>query len=515
VSRQATEPVNENLYALLAERFRSAADRPAVESDAGRALTYAELDRASARYARFLTELGIPRGARAAVQVEKSLESLLFYLGCLRAGVVYLPLNPAYRRTEVEHFLADARPVLVVGDPTSLDEMRAAGQAHGVTHFYTLDATGDGTLPAAAGGTTPEFTTTVATAETPAVILYTSGTTGRPKGAVITHRNLTANARALVQAWGWRTDDVLLHALPVYHIHGLFVACHCALLGASKLLLLAKFDAKRVVELLPRATVFMGVPTFYTRLLAEPSLDAGRCRRMRLFISGSAPLLVQTFEDFRQRTGHTILERYGMTETGMNTSNPLGAERRPGTVGQALPGVSLRIVDERERDVECGGIGQLLVRGDNVSPGYWGMPERRADDFTADGYFRTGDLARMDADGYVSIVGRAKDLIISGGLNVYPKEVESYIDRLEGVVESAVIGVPHADFGEAVIAVVVPAAGTQLTESAVIQRLKNDIAGFKVPKRVVFVDALPRNAMGKVQKNVLRERYGAAFAAAR
>lgn len=507
--------MNENLYALLAERFTSAADRAAVETDDGRVLTYGELDQASARYARFLTELGIPRGARAAVQVEKSLEALLFYLGCLRAGVVYLPLNPAYRRAEVEHFLADARPALVACGPATLDDMRAAGQAHGVAHFYTLDANGAGTLRAAAAGTTPEFTTAIAAAETPAVILYTSGTTGRPKGAIITHRNLTANARALAQTWGWRRDDVLLHALPLYHIHGLFVACHCALLGASKILFLPKFDATRVVALLPRATVFMGVPTFYTRLLAEPSLDVDRCRRMRLFISGSAPLLVQTFEDFRRRTGHTILERYGMTETGMNTSNPLDGERRPGTVGQALPGVSLRIVDEHEHDVARGEIGQLLVRGDNVSPGYWGMPERRADDFTTDGYFRTGDVARMDGDGYVSIVGRAKDLIISGGLNVYPKEVESYIDRLNGVIESAVIGVPHADFGEAVMAVVVPAAGANLTESAVVQQLKNDIAGFKVPKRVVFVEALPRNAMGKVQKNVLRERYRTTFDDAR
>lgn len=507
--------MNANLYALLHDRFESAAEQPAVETGDGRVLTYAGLDRATARYARFLGDLGIARAARVAVQAEKSVEALLFYLGCLRAGATYLPLNPAYRRAELGHFLADARPSLVVCDPAMLDEMRTLSHAHRVDHLYTLDCNGAGSLRDAAANIEPRFTTADLTADAPAVILYTSGTTGRPKGAIITHRNLTANATALVQTWGWRRDDVLLHALPLYHIHGLFVACHCALLGASKIIFVSKFDAKRVLDLLPRATVFMGVPTFYTRLLAEPALDAERCRGMRLFISGSAPLLTQTFEDFRRRTGHTILERYGMTETGMNTSNPLDGECRPGTVGRALPGVSLRVVDASDRDVAVGDIGQLLVKGDNVSPGYWGMPERRADDFTADGYFRTGDLARMDADGYVAIVGRAKDLIISGGLNVYPKEVESYLDRLAGVAESAVIGVPHPDFGEAVVAVVVAAAGAQLTESAVIQRLKTDIAGFKVPKRVVFVETLPRNAMGKVQKNILRERYADALASMR
>lgn len=327
---------------------------------------------------------------------------------------------------------------------------------------------------------------------------------------MLTHGNLIGNALALLEAWGWRSDDVLLHALPLYHIHGLFVACHCALLGASRMILLPRFEPKAVLERLPRATVFMGVPTYYTRLLAEPGLDAQRCRNMRLFVCGSAPLLPQTFEAFRARTGHAILERYGMTETGMNTSNPLGGPRVPGTVGLPLPGVEIRIVDDGDRPVPPGEVGQLLVRGPNVFKGYWRRPDKTGEDFTPDGFFRTGDLARIEEHGYVAIVGRSKDLIITGGLNVYPKEVESYLDRLEGVAESAVIGVPHPDFGEAVTAVVVRRPGSDVTEASLIAALKQGIAGFKVPKSIHFVDELPRNAMGKVQKNVLRERYARA-----
>jgi malonyl-CoA/methylmalonyl-CoA synthetase len=327
---------------------------------------------------------------------------------------------------------------------------------------------------------------------------------------MITHRNLAANGLALHQAWGWRPGDVLLHALPIFHIHGLFVACHTALLNASKMLFLPKFEAGAVLRALPQATVFMGVPTYYTRLLAEAGLDRETCRNMRLFTCGSAPLLPQTFHEFEQRTGHAILERYGMTETGMNTSNPLAGPRRPGTVGPALPGVALRIVDDKDRDVAGGEVGQLLVKGDNVFKGYWRVPEKTAEEFTHDGYFRTGDLARMDADGYVSIVGRAKDLIISGGLNIYPKEIETWLDKLDGVLESAVIGVPHADFGEAVVAVLVPRPGEPApTEAGVIATLKTQIAGFKIPKRVFVVAELPRNTMGKVQKNLLRDRYAA------
>ncbi|MEJ2061497.1 MAG: AMP-binding protein, partial [Gammaproteobacteria bacterium] len=334
------------------------------------------------------------------------------------------------------------------------------------------------------------------------------GTTGKPKGAMITHANLAANGEALKTAWGFTEQDVLLHALPIFHIHGLFVACHCVLLSGARMIFLPRFDAREVMSLLPQSTVFMGVPTYYTRLLAEAGFDTGVCRNMRLFTSGSAPLLTQTFDEFRTRTGHTILERYGMTETGMNTSNPLDGERRAGTVGFPLPGVTARVVDAEGREVPAGETGQLQVKGGNVFKGYWQMPDKTAEEFTADGYFKTGDLACVDADGYFSIVGRDKDMVISGGYNVYPKEIEQLIDQLDGVVESAVIGVPHPDFGEGVTAVLVCRSGSDRPdEASVIRHLKTALANYKVPKRVFFVDELPRNTMGKVQKNVLRERY--------
>jgi len=442
------------------------------------------------------------------VQVEKSPAALFFYLGCLRAGLIFVPLNTAYRDLELEHFLDDAEPGLVVCAPDRLTAMQELAGTRGVTRVQALDASGLGSLYDAARNQPTMHAPAALAGDEIAVILYTSGTTGRPKGAMITHANLASNARALHQAWGFRDGDVLLHALPIFHIHGLFVACHTALLNVSTMLFLPKFDARSVMTLLPRATVFMGVPTYYTRLLAEPAFSTKTCRNMRLFTCGSAPLLPQTFDEFRERTGHTILERYGMTETGMNTSNPLEGVRKPGTVGPPLPGVQIRIVDREDRELPAGETGQLLVKGTNVFKGYWRLPDKTAEEFTVDGYFRTGDLARLDADGYVSIVGRAKDLIISGGFNVYPKEIEGYLDKLDGVRESAAIGVPHPDFGEAVIAVVVrlPESAT-LTEAGIIAALKSKIAGFKVPKRVFFVDELPRNTMGKVQKNVLRDGY--------
>lgn len=381
----------------------------------------------------------------------------------------------------------------------------------GVVH--TLDDRGGGTLLEASGAVAPEFPIAPCQPDDLAAILYTSGTTGRPKGAMITHGNLAANGLTLHQAWGWQPGDVLLHALPIYHAHGLFVACHCALLNGSKILFLPGFDAATVLAGLPRATVFMGVPTYYTRLLAHPGFTREICRGMRLFISGSAPLLASTFEAFQVRTGQAILERYGMTETEMNTSNPLRGDRIAGTVGLPLPGVTVRLVDDQERDVPVGAVGQLLVRGRNVFPGYWRLPEQTAQEFTADGWFKTGDLGRQDARGYITLVGRAKDLIITGGLNVYPKEVEACLDALEGVLESAVIGLPHPDFGEAVAAVVVRAPGrAAVTEAALIDRIKGELAGFKIPKRIFFTDHLPRNAMGKVQKNVLRAHYAPATA---
>lgn len=502
--------MNNNFYALLAERFLLHADRLCLETTTGEHYTYGALDHESACYARLLIALGLKRGDRVVAQVEKSPAALFFYLACLRAGMIYVPLNPAYRDLELEHFLDDAEPALVVCAPERLDALRVLTAARGIAAVHTLDAAGHGSLPEAARACNPCTEIAPADAEDIAVILYTSGTTGKPKGAMITHRNLASNATTLHRAWGFRNGDVLLHALPIFHIHGLFVAVHTALLNASTLLFLPKFDAAHVVAQLPRASVFMGVPTYYTRLLAESAFGREACRNMRLFTCGSAPLLPQTFEEFHARTGHNILERYGMTETGMNTSNPLDGARRPGTVGPPLPGVQIRIVDQQDHDLPIGETGQLLVKGPNVFKGYWRQPDNTAEEFTADGFFRTGDLARQDTHGYVTIVGRAKDLIISGGLNIYPKEIEGYLDKLNGVAESAVIGLPHPDLGEAVTAIVVCKPGHEdLTEKSILGALKNTIAGFKVPKRVFFVTELPRNTMGKVQKNILRDRHRA------
>jgi len=500
--------MNENIYALFAERFPSDRGASFIEMAAGRCFRYADLEAESARYAGFLSGLGVSPGDRVTVQVDKSPQALFFYLACLRAGFIYVPLNPSYRLTEIEFFLDDAKPRFVLCAPSLLGLIQPATMRRAIAHVYTLDADGHGTLSAAVVGTPARHDICPVAKDDTAVILYTSGTTGRPKGAMITHRNLAANGLALHRAWGFRPDDVLLHALPIFHIHGLFVACHCVLLSGSKMIFLPKFDAAEIACQLPRATVFMGVPTYYTRLLESADFGPDSCRHMRLFTCGSAPLLAQTFEDFQRRTGHTILERYGMTETGMNTSNPLNGERRAGTVGPALPGVSLRIVDAQGCEVAAGEVGELLIKGDNVCKGYWHQLDKTQAEFTADGYFHTGDLTRMDADGYVAIVGRAKDLIISGGLNIYPKEIEGYIDRLDGVAECAIIGLPHPDFGEAVMAVVVRKPGRDdLTERHILDVLKGAIAGFKVPKAVFFMQELPRNTMGKVQKNILRERY--------
>jgi len=502
--------MSNNFYALLAARFRAHAEAVALETPDGTRYSFATLDREAARYASLYRALGLAPGERVAMQIDKSPQALFAYLGCLRAGLIYLPLNTAYRDLEIAYFLENAEPKLVVCDPAQRAAVTRLAAERGVTHVHTLDAAGRGSLAGAAAAQPGDFATVAAKDDDVAVILYTSGTTGQPKGAMITHANLASNGLALHAAWGFRAGDVLLHALPIFHIHGLFVACHVALLNASKMIFLPKFDVAAVLTALPQATVFMGVPTYYTRLLAEPAFGHETCRHMRLFTCGSAPLLPQTFQEFEQRTGYIILERYGMTETGMNTSNPLTGPRRAGTVGPALPGVAIRIADDQDSDVAAGEVGQLLVRGGNVFKGYWRMPDKTAEEFTADGFFRTGDLARMDSDGYVSIVGRAKDLIISGGFNIYPKEIEGYLDKLDGVLESAVIGVPHPDFGEAVIAVIVRKSdGTTLTEAGVIATLKSQIAGFKVPKRVFFLPELPRNTMGKVQKNLLRKRCAA------
>lgn len=499
-----------NFYSLLAKRFRPNAGTAALETADGTQYSYAQLDLETARYASLYRALGLTPGERVMMQVDKSPQALFAYLGCLRAGLIFLPLNTAYRDLEISYFLENAEPNLVVCTPSQRDSVARLAAERGIRHIHTLDANGEGSLADAAAAKADVFDTVAVNGDDVAVILYTSGTTGQPKGAMITHANLASNGLALHTAWGFRSGDVLLHALPIFHIHGLFVACHVALLNASKMIFLPKFDVATVLKVLPQSSVFMGVPTYYTRLLAEPAFNAETCRHMRLFTCGSAPLLPQTFREFEQRTGHTILERYGMTETGMNTSNPLDGARRPGTVGRPLPGVTIRIADDKDREVATGEVGQLLVKGGNVFKGYWRMPEKTAEEFTTEGFFRTGDLARVDADGYVSIVGRAKDLIISGGFNIYPKEIEGYLDKLDGVLESAVIGVPHPDFGEAVIAAIVQIPGSAgLSETDVIAALKSQIAGFKVPKRIFLVPELPRNAMGKVQKNILRERYAA------
>ncbi|MBI1206767.1 MAG: AMP-binding protein [Azospirillum sp.] len=504
--------MDNNLFSLFRTRFPADREVSFLETEDGRLWRYRDVEDLSGRYARLLAELGVAKGDRVAVQVEKSPEAIFLYLACLRAGAVFLPLNTGYTRAEIAYFLGDAEPRVFVCRPDSADALAATAAEAGVAAVLTLGEHGDGTLPARAAGLDPEFPTVTVADDDLAAILYTSGTTGRSKGAMLSHRNLGSNALALHRFWGFCADDVLLHALPIYHTHGLFVATNCVLLNGTGMLFLRHFDARRMIALLPRATVMMGVPTFYTRLLGHPDFTperaAAACRSMRLFISGSAPLLADTHREFRARTGHAILERYGMTETSMLTSNPLDGERIPGTVGFPLPEVEVRVADDQGRLLGRGETGVIEVRGPNVFKGYWRMPEKTAAEFRADGFFITGDIGLIDQLGYVHIVGRAKDLIISGGFNVYPKEIETVIDGLDGIVESAVIGVPHPDFGEAVVAVALRRAGRDdLCEAAIIAAARQELAAFKVPKRVFFADELPRNTMGKVQKNVLRERY--------
>ena len=477
-----------------------------MQLESGHIHTYADIDRESARLASFLRGLGIAKGARVAVQVEKSAATIWLYLAVLRAGFVYLPLNTAYQRAELEYFLRDAEPAVVVCAPPMKDLFDELARTTGLRHIYTLDENGGGSLLQASRATPANFETVEVGDDDLAAIVYTSGTTGRAKGAMLTHRNLSSNAQTLHAYWGFRQSDVLLHALPLFHVHGLFVATNVCLLNAGKMILLPKFDAERVITYLPSSTVFMGVPTYYTRLLAQPRFDRNACRNMRLFTSGSAPLLNETFESFQSRSGHTILERYGMTETGMNTSNPLDGPRVAGSVGLPLPGVSVRVTDEHDNPLPPETIGAIQVKGPNVFRGYWRLPDKTREEFTADGYFRTGDVGKFDRAGYLSIIGRSKDLVITGGYNVYPKEIELLIDQMPEVLESAVVGVPHPDFGEAVTAVVVTKPGASIAAEEIIDRLKREIANYKVPKRVKFTDDLPRNAMGKVQKNILRDQ---------
>lgn len=502
-----------NLYDLFVARFPKEPGAVFLSVPGGGDLTYDALDPAVSRYANLIRSLGAVPGDRVVAQVEKSVEAVLLYLACLKAGVIYIPLNTGYTEGELEYFLSDAGPRLVVTDPGREAMFKDLAAKCGVPHLLTLDAAGGGSFAAAAADQPAHAETVTVAADDVAAILYTSGTTGRPKGAMLTHGNLASNALVLHDYWQWQPGDVLLHALPVFHVHGLFIALHCALLNGSRVIFLPKFDRDAILDHLPEATVLMGVPTFYVRLLDSARLDAERCRNMRLFISGSAPLLAETWEAFAARTGHRILERYGMTETGMITSNPYDGERVPGTVGYALPGVAVRIAGEDGGLVEPGAVGILEVKGPNVFKGYWQMPEKTAEDFTADGWFRTGDLATAAADGRVTLVGRAKDLVISGGFNIYPKEIEEVMDAYPGVVETAVIGVPHPDFGEAVVAVVVPETGARIDPVALENYLQDKLARFKQPKHVALVDELPRNVMGKVQKNLLRNEYGGLFSA--
>ena len=480
---------------------------PFAREPGARTVTYGDVVALSARFAHALAAAGVKPGDRVAVQVEKSLEALMVYLACVRSGAIFLPLNTAYTPAEIAYFLSDAEPALFLCDPSRAEALRPVAAAAGA-RLETLGADGRGTLATIAAQQSPDFTNAPCGPDDLAAILYTSGTTGRSKGAMLSHENLASNARALIETWNFTRSDVLIHALPIFHTHGLFVATNVILFAGASMIFLPKFDPTQALSLMGEATCLMGVPTFYVRLVDHPGLTRAATAGMRLFISGSAPLLAETHRAFAEKTGHAILERYGMTETNMNTSNPFAGERIAGTVGFPLPGVDLRVTDpETGTPLATDEIGMIEVRGGNVFKGYWRNPEKTAAEFRADGFFITGDLGKIDPRGYVHILGRGKDLVITGGYNVYPKEIETEIDAMEGVIESAVIGLPHKDFGEGVTAVVVTAKGAALTEKAILTHLEGRLARFKQPKHVLIVEELPRNTMGKVQKNLLRETY--------
>jgi malonyl-CoA/methylmalonyl-CoA synthetase len=497
---------NANLFSRLFDGLDDPS-RIAIEQLDGTRISYADLIARAGQMANVLVERGVKPGDRVAAQTEKSVPGLVLYLAAVRAGAVYLPLNTAYTLNELEYFITDAEPSLVVCDPSKADGIGAIATKVGVK-VETLGADGKGSLTEAAAKAKPEFNTVARGNDDLAAILYTSGTTGRSKGAMLSHDNLASNSLSLVDFWRFTKDDLLIHALPIYHTHGLFVASNVTLFARASMIFLPKFDPDLIIKLMARATALMGVPTFYTRLLQHPSLSRETTKHMRLFVSGSAPLLADTHREWFARTGHAVLERYGMTETNMNTSNPYDGERVPGAVGHPLPGVSLRVTHpETGKELGRETIGMIEVRGPNVFKGYWRMPEKTKAEFRDDGFFITGDLGKIDDKGYVHILGRGKDLVISGGFNVYPKEIESEIDAMPGVIETAVIGVPHADFGEGVTAVVVCDKNADLSEASVLKALDGRLAKFKMPKRVIVVDELPRNAMGKVQKNILRDTY--------
>ena len=497
---------NANLFCRLFDGLDDP-NRVAIEMLDGVKISYADLIARAGQIANVLVSRGVKPGDRVAAQTEKSVPALVLYLATVRAGAVYLPLNTAYTLNELDYFITDAEPSLVVCDPTKAEGI-AAIAAKVKAAVETLGPDGKGSLTEAADKASADFNTVARGNDDLAAILYTSGTTGRSKGAMLSHDNLASNSLSLVDYWRFTKDDVLIHALPIYHTHGLFVASNVTLFARASMIFLPKFDPELIIKLMARATVMMGVPTFYTRLLQSPALTKEATRHMRLFVSGSAPLLAETHREWFARTGHAVLERYGMTETNMNTSNPYDGERVPGAVGHALPGVSVRVTDpETGKVLAAETIGMIEVKGPNVFKGYWRMPEKTKAEFRDDGFFITGDLGKIDDKGYVHILGRGKDLVISGGFNVYPKEIESEIDAMPGVVESAVIGVPHSDFGEGVTAVLVCNKGAGVTEADVLKALDGRLAKFKMPKRVFVIDELPRNAMGKVQKNILRDSY--------
>ena len=494
-----------NLYLAYREGFPENLDKVFIHQKNNSSISYKDLEDYSAQYANGFEKLGLEPGDRVSVQVSKSPEVIYIYLACLRANLIFHPLNTAYKETELSFFLEDAKPSVFICEQEIFDNIASLKLTTAPKDIFTLLPDQQGTIYdiKEEGAHTINDCSNNHTA----TLLYSSGTTGKPKGIMLSHGNIKSNAHALKDTWEFKPDDCLLHALPIYHVHGLFVALGCVLLSGSKVFWLDAFNPDDVIDALPNCTVMMGVPTYYTRLLANEKLNDEVVKNIRIFISGSAPLLQETFDQFHLATGHKILERYGMTETNIISSNPVNGERKSGTVGLCLTGQALRIVDDNDNILGPDDIGNIQVKGPNVFNGYWNLPEKTKEDFSADNFFNTGDKGFIDQDGYLTIVGRTKDMIISGGLNVYPKEIESVINEIEGVIESAVIGLPDDDLGEKVVAVIVREEKTKITEGDLISSLKNNIAGFKVPKNIIAVEELPRNTMGKVQKNILRDIY--------
>ncbi len=495
----------ENLYLKYREGFPADLSNAFIERIDASVISYKELEEQSARYANGFLKLGLKPGDRVSVQVGKSPEFIFIYLACLRSNLIFNPLNTAYKENELSFFLDDAKPSIFICEKEIYNNISALDLKKVPEHIFSLKLEDGESVQKIKKDGAHEVID--CSRDHTAVLLYSSGTTGMPKGIMLTHGNIGSNALALKEAWNFRQEDCLLHALPLYHVHGLFVALGCVFLSGSKVLWMDAFNTEKVQEMLPKCSAMMGVPTYYTRLLSSPNFDRDITANIRVFISGSAPLLEDTFNEFYSRTGHYILERYGMTETNIICSNPIEGKRKSGTVGLPLEGQSLRIVDDSLNILSKDEIGNIQVKGPNVFNGYWNLPDKTKEDFSVDNFFNTGDKGFIDQDGYLTIVGRSKDMIISGGLNVYPKEIESLIDDIEAVGESAVIGLKDDDLGEKVVAVVVKKEGLEITEEDLIATLKNDIAGFKVPKKIIFIEELPRNAMGKVQKNVLRDNY--------